>query len=149
MTATIRLAEHADLAAVQACAQAAYEVYLPRLGKKPPPMEADFGQSIDDRQLYVLDTGEAIAGFIVLYPRRDHVLIENVAIAPTLQGQGLGSRLILFAEDEARARRLAAIELYTHRKMTENIAYYGSRGYVEIGLGHEQVVDRVYFRKEL
>ena len=149
MTTTIRLAERVDLAAVQACARTAYEVYLPRLGQKPPPMEADFGRSIDDGHLYVLDTGEAVAGFIVFYARRDHVLIENVAVVPKLQGRGHGSRLIRFAEDEARTRGLAATELYTHSKMTENIAYYRSRGYDEIGRGDEQGLDRVYFRKDV
>ena len=146
---TIRLAKPADLPAVQECADQAYEPYLARIGRKPAPMVADFEGSIASQVLYVLEAETQVAGFIVFYPHDDHVHIENVAVYPKFQGIGHGTKLIEFAEREARRLGFSRVELYTNEKMTENIAYYPSLGYHEIGRREERGFNRVFFRKEL
>lgn len=146
---TIRLAKPADLSAVEECAHQAYEMYVPRMGKKPAPMIADFGSQIASHVLHILEDGSQFAGFIVFYPREDHVHIENVAVLPKFQGNGYGTKLIEFAEHEAKNLGFGKVELYTNEKMTENIAYYPALGYDEIGRWQEDSFNRIFFRKNL
>ncbi|MDX1423296.1 MAG: GNAT family N-acetyltransferase [Kiloniellales bacterium] len=146
---TIRPATGGDLAHVQACAKAAYALYVARIGKAPAPMVADFQAQIAAGQVYVAEADGEVAGFVVLYPRRDHLHVENVAVFPARQGLGLGGALLAFAEQEARRRRLAAVELYTNAKMTENLALYPRLGYREIDRREEAGFSRVFYRKEI
>ena len=146
---TIRAAEPADIDAVRGCARKAYEIYVPRMGREPAPMVADFAASQASGNLYVLEHEGAVAGFVVFHDRDNHLHLENVAVHPAFQGLGLGRQLIDFAEEAARQSGFAHVELYTNVKMTENIPYYPSLGYEEIGCWQEDGFDRVFFRKEL
>ncbi len=145
----IRPATCDDLTAVRECAETAYASYIPRIGKKPAPMIADFAAQIADGLVHVYDMGGTPAGFIVFYPREDHLHIENVAVHPDRQGHGIGRALINFAEQHARNEGYRTMELYTNAKMTENLTYYPSLGYVEIGRWSEDGFDRVFFRKKI
>ena len=53
------------------------------------------------------------------------------------------------AESEARARGLAAVELYTNEVMTENVPFYAALGYDVVGWGEEAGYQRIFFRKTL
>jgi ribosomal protein S18 acetylase RimI-like enzyme len=68
---------------------------------------------------------------------------------PAYQGKGVGRALLEFAEAEARRRGFAAIHLYTHEMMTENIGLYQRIGYVETRRVTEKGYDRVYMTKQL
>ena len=146
----IRLAEAADLASIRRVARAAYQRYIPRIGKEPAPMVADFARQIAEGSLRVaVDAEERVCGFVVFYPRGDHLHLENVAVVPELQGEGHGRRLIDFVEAEARATGRSAVELYTNEKMSENIRLYPRLGYQETDRKKEAGFDRVYYRKKL
>jgi len=145
----IRVARIQDADSIRNCAEAAYGLYVARIGMKPPPMVADFESLIKDRSVYVLEDETGIAGYIVFYPRGDHLHIENIAVDPMAQRRGYGKRLIAFVEAEARRRKIQAVELYTHQKMTENIAYYPKLGYREIDRHDRDGLPRVFFRKAL
>ena len=143
------MARSGDLESVRRCAEQAYALYVARMGKKPAPMVADFEAQISAGQVHVVESGSEVAGFIVLYPRGNHLHIENVAVLPATQGQGLGRRLLAFAEDEAKRQGLTRIELYTNVRMTENLALYPRLGYVEIDRREEEGFSRVFYRKHL
>ncbi len=145
----IRPAGPRDLAMVRACAERAYAPYVPRMGSKPAPMVADFEAQIDAGMVHVCERKGRIAGFIVLYPRGDHIHVENVAVFPERQGQGLGKALLDFAEAEAARHGVAAVELYTNAKMTENLRLYPRLGYREVGRREEMGFSRVFYRKAL
>ena len=145
----IRPARVDDLAAIQNCARAAYAHYVDRIGREPAPMVADFAGQIVNGIIHVVEDQDRIRGFIVLYPRGDHLHVENVAIDPAFQRHGLGTALLDFAEQQAHAHRKHAIELYTNEKMTENLEFYPHLGYAETGRKREDGYSRVYFRKEL
>jgi ribosomal protein S18 acetylase RimI-like enzyme len=66
-------------------------------------------------------------------PEPEVLLVENVAVRPSLHGRGLGRRLLAFAEDEARRLGLPAVRLYTNEKMGRNIALYEKLGYEVTG----------------
>jgi len=54
-----------------------------------------------------------------------------------------------FAEVETRRRGYDEIRLYTHEKMTENIAMYRHLGWRETDRGEQSGYSRVFFRKQL
>ena len=76
-------------------------------------------------------------------------MLENVAVAPDAQGQGIGRQLMAFADTQARARGFARIRLYTHTTMVENQAMYLHLGFREIARGLDDGYDRVQFEKTL
>ena len=143
----IRPALPGDCAAVRACAEAAYAPYVERIGRKPAPMVADFAAQIAAGQVRVLVEDGEISGFAVFYPRGDHLHLENVAVHPSRRGRGHGQRLIAFVEQEAQRLELAAVELYTNEKMTENLLLYPRLGYQETGRWEDDGFRRVFFRK--
>ena len=145
----IRPAGPEDLDAIRRCAAEAYALYVPRIGKKPAPMVADFATQISEGHVHVCVDGDRVLGYIVLYSRDDHLHIENVAVFPSQQGTGLGRHLLAFAEAEARRDGIAAIELYTNQHMTENLSFYPRLGYTELGRGEEAGFARVFYRKDL
>ena len=146
----IRPATPADADAIRAIAEAAYAPFTPLIGKRPAPLQVDYPAQIAEGIVYVHLSDEGVVdGFVVTYPRGDHMMLENVAVDPAAQGSGAGSALLAFCEDEARRRGLAAVELYTNAKMTANLGYYARRGYGETRRGMEEGFDRVQFRKEL
>lgn len=142
----IRAARTADLAAVRRIARAAYALYVPRIGREPAPMVADFAAAITAGRVWV--AGDPITGFVVAYPRDDHWHLENVAVEPAAQGAGLGRALIAHAEAVARAAGARAMELYTNAKMIENQKLYPNLGYTETGRSMEDGFERVFYCKE-
>lgn len=145
----IRPAARPDFDRVRDCARQAYALYVPRMGKEPAPMVADFEAQIGAGKLHVVELEGEVAGFVVFYPRGDHLHVENVAVLPSAQGKGIGKALLGFAEDEARRLGLPAVELYTNVKMVENQAFYPALGYVETDRREEDGFSRVFYRKEL
>ena len=143
----IRLAKAGDLCGIQGCARAAYEIYVPRIGRRPAPMIADFEDQIKQELVHVLTDDKRVAGFVVCYRRDDHLHLENVAVDPQFQGFGYGVQLIRHAEQAARDIGLGAVELYTNAKMTENLTLYPHLGYAELGRWREDGFDRVFYRK--
>ena len=112
-------------------------------------MVADFAAAIKNENLYVLTDDERIQGFVVFYPRGDHMHLENVAVDPEYQGSGHGFSLIEFAEQAAKSAGYDRVELYTNAKMTENLEFYRRLGYQAFERKIEDGFDRVYFRKAL
>ena len=144
----IHRARPENRAAVEAIVHAAYTVYVDRIGKPPGPMLDDYARLIADGSVSVLEDADGtVAAIIVLVPKPDHLLLDNIAVRPDRQGRGLGRRLIAFAENEARRLGYTELRLYTHEKMIENISLYKRLGFVETGRGHQAGYDRVFMRK--
>jgi ribosomal protein S18 acetylase RimI-like enzyme len=144
---TIRRATLSDRRAVERVVRDAYSVYVPRIGREPGPMRADYAELIDAGEVWVAAEGADVVGVLVLRADPGSLLLENVAVAPAAQGRGVGRALLAFAEDEARAHGLPEIRLYTHELMTENQRLYRSLGYEETGRRTDEGFARVYFRK--
>lgn len=149
MRAAIRLAEAGEEIAVAECVRAAYATYIPRIGTPPAPMLTDYEALIAAREVYVIHAGPSVKGVLVVRPINDSLFIENVAVCPQYQGQGLGRTLLAFAEELACNMGLDSIQLYTNELMTENIALYLRLGYEEIDRRVEDGFRRVFMRKAL
>ena len=148
MTVQIRIAKPGNASAVAELVQRAYDHYVPRIGARPRPMDADYPALIAAGQVW-LAVDPDLVGVIVLDHQADHLQIDNVAVAPERQGSGVGTALLDFAEDRARALGVAELRLFTHALMTENQAFYARRGYVQTGRTVDDGFDRVFFAKPL
>jgi GNAT superfamily N-acetyltransferase len=154
MQHAIRPAVTADRAAVEELVQQAYGPWVAVIGGRPAPMDADYAALIADGRVHVADAatalgGESPHGVIVLIPEDDVLLVDNVAVDPALHGQGIGRQLLAFAEEEARRLGLPAVRLFTHEKMTRNIALYEAVGYRHTGRQPINGGDLVHMRKQL
>jgi ribosomal protein S18 acetylase RimI-like enzyme len=147
MQFTVRSASAADVPELESIAQAAYLPYVSRIGRAPAPVTADYAGAVTRGEVWLASTPDRAVGLIVLIAKPDYLLLENVAVLPAVQGYGIGTGLLRFAEARARELGLDEIRLYTNAAMTENLALYQRRGYVET---HRAVADgfsRVYLSK--
>ena len=132
-TASMRLANSADLERVVALTDAAYGGYVPLLGGPPLPMTEDYAPRIDRGEIWLMENAGELDGLIVLERHADHCMIFSVAVAPTAQGKGCGGALLDFAAEKARAWKSPEIRLYTNARMERNIAIYERYGFRETG----------------
>ena len=151
MGTNIRPAVSADCCRITALATAAYARYLERMNKKPAPMVENYAKCIAEGCVFVLEVPSSvsptIAGFIVLLPGKDVLLLDNVAVDPAAQGRGYGKMLMAFAEKHAREAGFRRISLYTNEAMTENLQLYPRLGYTETHRALEEGFKRVFFSK--
>jgi ribosomal protein S18 acetylase RimI-like enzyme len=145
----LRPATESDAPSVAALVEAAYRHYVERIGMLPRPMTDDYTAVIRDRQVTVAEHDAAIVGVVVLTVTDEGFVIDNVAVHPSHRGTGLGRALLQFAEAEARRAGFDAIHLYTHERMTENLALYSRIGYVEYDRRSQGAFSLVYMRKQL
>ena len=103
----------------------------------------------DYQRVTVAESQGTIVGVIVLTVDDEGFLIDNVAVGTSHRGEGLGRALLEFAEAEARLMGFDSIHLYTHEKMTENLAIYSRIGYVEYDRRSQGEFSLVYMRKHL
>jgi GNAT superfamily N-acetyltransferase len=145
----IRIANTADVSAVTRIVECAYRHYIPRMGKPPGPMLDDYSARASEGVVWVIEDAKTIVGILVLLPKPDHLLLDNIAVSPSHQGRGFGRRLLEFAEAEALRQGYQEIRLYTHETMIENQRLYAAIGYKETGHGTETGYERVFMRKQL
>ena len=87
----IRLANASDEQGVRACAQDAYARFVIAIGREPAPMIADFRTQIAKKLIHVASTSQhEIQGFMLFYPRQNHMFLENIAVCSGMSGQGIG-----------------------------------------------------------
>ena len=127
----IRRATEDDVARIVEIARAAYIKYVPRMGREPPPMLADFAAEVAAGRVVVIEIARAVGGYLISWPKMEAYFIDNIAVDPAHQGLGLGRQLMEYAVRETKRHNLSAIQLYTNATMTENLAMYARMGFVE------------------
>jgi len=145
----IRRATPADVASITAITNAAYARYVPRMGRKPQPMTADYQQMLATHPIWLLSVADQPAGVLVLIHEPAALLIYSVAVHPDYQRRGFGQQLLAWSEYEARQAGYTQIRLYTNALMEENIARYTALGYRETGREPFGELTVVHFAKEL
>ena len=125
----LRRAVAEDAAAVRALTRAAYAKWVPLIGREPKPMQADYERAVREHRIDLALRADALAGLIETIEQPDHLLIENVAVAPAFQGKGVGRRLMAHAERLAVELGRTELRLYTNARFTENVALYRRLGY--------------------
>jgi GNAT superfamily N-acetyltransferase len=150
----IRRGEAGDQTAIETIVERCYGVYVERIGLRPGPMDADYAEQLRRGIVHVIEEEDgAVVGLIVLVEADGRLLIENVAVDPDRQSEGIGRRLLAFAEETARAAGIGTVALYTHEKMSENLALYARLGYEEderrLVTGFSPPFSRVFMSKRL
>jgi N-acetylglutamate synthase-like GNAT family acetyltransferase len=92
-----RRATEADADAVRAV----YGKDVAAVGRESRPMTADYIAAIENHQVCIVEEGGEILAVLVLIAEPDAMTLEYVAVSERLQGRGVGSRLLVFAESEA------------------------------------------------
>ena len=126
---TIRPAAPHEVGLVRDLVRAAYARWVPVIGREPRPMQADYDKAFEVHRFDLAEAGGSVVGLIETEARADHLWIENIAVAPEVQGRGVGRRLLAHADALALAAGLGELRLLTNGKMTGNIALYRSVGY--------------------
>jgi ribosomal protein S18 acetylase RimI-like enzyme len=126
---SLRRATPNDAAAIGALTREAYAKWVPLTGREPLPMRVDYAEALKVHRFDLLHVGEDLAAPIETTPQGDELLIVNVAVRPSFQGQGHGVRLMQLAETIAADAGLVATRLYTNQKFEANIALYAALGY--------------------
>ena len=145
-TPHIRGATAHDAARMRAIARAAYAKYVPRIGREPSPMVADYEAAVAANRAVVIEAAGNIRGYMTAWPEHDAYFIENIGVDPQFQGGGLGRCLIDHAVSQADRLGLPALRLYTNALMAENLAMYAHIGFVETHRSVEKGFHRVYLR---
>lgn len=83
--------------------------------------------------MWIRDDGVAISALAVFERHADHLLIFNLAVAPSFQRQGLGIELLRFVDAQAVQQGVPEVRLYTNARMERNIALYRAYGFQETG----------------
>ncbi|QND50888.1 GNAT family N-acetyltransferase [Phyllobacterium sp. 628] len=118
-----------DAAAVRALVRSAYAKWIPVIGREPKPMVADYDHAVEHHRVDLLYAGDELAALIETIAESDHLLIENIAVAPPFQGRGYGKRLMAHAEQLAASLGFDALRLFTNKQFAENVALYLKLGY--------------------
>jgi len=139
----IRQAVPGDADAVRTLVRLAYEPWIAVVGREPAPMQDDYAAQIAAGQTWVFDDHGPLA-VLVVEDAPDHLLIENVAVAPSAQGRGLGRRLLAQAAALARERNRPTLRLYTNALMHTNIALYAHLGFHQTHRNTVSGFERVY-----
>jgi ribosomal protein S18 acetylase RimI-like enzyme len=107
----------------------AYAKWVPVIGRRPKPMNADYDHAVNAHIVELAYLEGELAGVIELIPAPDHLLLENIAVAPAHQRKGIGRRLMAHVEALARARQVPMVRLYTNKAFTSNLEFYRKLGY--------------------
>ncbi len=92
-------------------------------------MIADYEAALQNHIIELAIEASEMRGLIEMVEKPDCLLIENIAVSPSHQGQGLGSALLRHAEKWAEKLGLQTLRLYTNQKFESNIAFYERFGF--------------------
>ena len=124
-----RPARRDDAEAIRNLVRAAYAKWVPLIGREPMPMKVDYAVAIAEHDFDLLSDGDTIVGLIETEHRPDHLWIENVAVHPDRQGQGLGKKLLKWVEKRAEVAGTGELRLLTNEAFEANIRLYKKIGY--------------------
>lgn len=93
-----------DIPFIKSMVDAAYSIYVERIGRPPAPMCEDWEETIKSHNVLVLKDNDQVVGSITFHVEEesDSLKIDNLVVHPAIQGRGYGRFLIDHAESEAR-----------------------------------------------
>ncbi|WP_380054807.1 GNAT family N-acetyltransferase [Falsihalocynthiibacter sp. SS001] len=129
MTApTIISATAKDSHAIRECIQAAFAPMIAEISDFPDVTHG-LEDSIEKGEVFAaMDAGD-VAGVLVIDVQETFLKVSIVAVDPARKGQGLGRRLMEYAEKRAQQLGLAEMRLRTHALMPQNVTLYEHLGW--------------------
>lgn len=125
----VRRAVAGDAGTVRELTQAAYAKWVPVIGREPVPMAADHEAAVREHLVDLLQVGGELAALVEMILGADHLLVENLAVAPAFQGQGHGRALLAHAERVTASLGFAEVRLCRNQRFAENLRLYRRAGY--------------------
>ncbi len=136
----------AVMAIVRACTRHMESQGIPQWDDKYPNLSV-LEEDIAKRSLFVMEVG-TIIGAVVLndyqdpeyvevswaYPGERILVVHRLCVHPDSQGQGVASRLMGFAEKQAKKEGCSAIRLDAFTKNPAAVALYEKREYRKAGI---------------
>jgi GNAT superfamily N-acetyltransferase len=98
------------------------------------PDLAALRDSHEQGRVWVVEEDGPVAGYIVAAVLDGNAHIEQVSVAPSYAGRGIGATLLHHVESWGRSLDLPATTLTTFRDVPWNALYYARLGYVELPL---------------
>ncbi len=128
---TIKKAEKKDLKEILALQYLAYQSEAKLFGSMDiPPLKQTIEEVFDEYEkgtvLKSVDGAGTIIGSVRAYRENETVYIGKLMVHPSMQNQGLGTKLLLAMEQEYPNQRY---ELFTSTKSISNIRLYERLGY--------------------
>lgn len=110
------------------------------------PDRQSFVNDINNSELYVYSIQDVVIGCVSICAFMDEVYskvywktngknsvyVHRLAVDPKHQKQGIGSKLMDFAENESKLNGIESIRLDTFSQNTVNQNFYEKRGYVKL-----------------
>ncbi len=126
---THRRGVNTDAAEIRTLTRAAYKSWVAILDREPLPMTADYAAALLKHRFDLFCDGHKIRALIETQARGESLWIENIAIEPTLHGQGIGRALLDYSRVLASKQGCKQITLCTNAKMGRNINIYKQYGF--------------------
>ena len=95
---------------------------------------SELGQLDTRHYLVALDDQDDVVGYAGLCDYPDEAFVQTIAVAPSAQGTGLGSRLLVALLDEAARRRQRTVSLEVRADNTPAQRLYDRHGFVRSGV---------------
>ncbi len=104
-------------------------------------------------EVVIAEVDGQAAGFLcVIRPDQDNsVLVDNLHAMPGYKGLGIGTLLLEYAHDWAKARSASSLHLFVLEPNTVAAGFYASRGWTKVGaiddhMGHVDIIALRYER---
>jgi len=147
MTLTFSSASPSQHDAIYQLMLDAFTPYVIKLDGGPtagpyPWLEAAIGRG----DVYVGLDGTEVVGIISTVRREDELVIDQLGVNPSRQGEGIGSWLIEQIEHTARSEQVTVLSLQTAEMMTDLLRLYTRHGFIETHKALPEHGDDEYLR---
>ena len=133
MSPSIRVATPADAASITSLINAAFAIAEGFFIDGDRITLEQVMQSFKTGEFLVAEEEGKLSACVYLEPQQERTYLGLLSVDPSLQGAGLGTTMLAAAEEHSAKRGSQSIYMRVVNHRIELPAYYGKRGYVEIG----------------
>jgi GNAT superfamily N-acetyltransferase len=132
-TVPIRVAATADAATITGVINAAFRIAEGFFVDGPRISQAEVEQLLEKGSFLLAEADDKLNGCVYVELRGERSYLGLLSVDPSCQKSGLGSVLMLEAENYCRERGSRFMDIYIVNLREELPAFYRRRGYVENG----------------
>lgn len=89
--------------------------------------------ALEQAAVFVARIGDSVAGYVALRPEPGAMRVEQLLVAPHHEGEGVGHRLLAYAEGYAISTGALAVRVVVEHDNERAVAFYRRSGFVPIG----------------
>jgi ribosomal protein S18 acetylase RimI-like enzyme len=130
---TIRLAEEHDAEGISATLRAAFAefktLYTPPAFSATTPTAEQIAERFAEGPIWIAELADVIVGTVTTVPKGTELYIRSMAVRPSAQGSGIGTRLLNAVEVFAAAHRYRRLQLNTAPFLLAAVQLYERHGF--------------------